>query len=157
MGRLSFVGTAHPAPTAGQRKHQADYNSAEIALQKLHAETTPVHVEHEGAPVGSVLTSWVDKRGALKVQGVVHDPAAARDVRGGKLRELSLGQTLDIDPESGNVLNRATAEVSLVAQGARSGCHIESIDGQRVRQVACFSKSARAPSLTLTPNPSLSD
>jgi hypothetical protein len=86
------------------------------------------------------------------VQGVVNDAAAAQDVRSGRLRELSLGQTLDLDPSSGAVLRRDTAEVSLVERGARAGCHVESIDGKQVRQVACFSSAfVRRPVPARTP------
>ena len=136
---LSFKGVAHPAP-AGARKNRHDLNNAEIHTADLGVSGTPILVEHAGAPVGHVTSNWQSANGALRVSGSIDDPTAEKLIREGKMRELSLGQSLHT--ANGKAMWRSTDELSVCARAARPGCGIDEIDGKLVRSVAVFSKGA---------------
>ena len=134
---LSFKGVAHNIP-GEKRKNRHDLSNAEISTASLGASGTPILVEHAGEPVGSVTSDWVSPNGALRVSGVINDPKAEALVRSGKMRELSLGQSLHTDG-AGHPLWRSTDELSICSKAARPGCGINEIDGKQVRSVAVFS------------------
>lgn len=138
------TGVAHPPPN-NQRGSIADLSAAEIGTTQMgRGQGVDVLVEHDhGNRVGSVQTSWESANGSLHVAGVITDPAAARDVRSGKMRGLSLGTSV-IQDMSGKPMLRSQDEISVCVEPRRPGCYINRIDGQRVRTVACFSNSNRA-------------
>ena len=140
---LSFRGVAHPPPQKS-RSGIADLSAAEIATTQMgKGNGIDVLVEHDhGNRVGSVHTSWEGHDGSLRVAGVITDPTAARSVRSGAMRGLSLGTSV-IQDMSGKPLLRTQDEISVCVEPRRAGCHIDRIDGNRVRQVACFSNSGR--------------
>lgn len=149
MPGLHFRGTAHPpAGAAANRARAPDLSAAEIHATNLGARgpganrTTPVYVEHEtsGAQVGHIISSYKHPvTGAMRVAGVVDDPAVAAQVRSGELRGLSLSTNLQWHPKADGKadtsrppLSRVVDECSLCAVPGRPGCYVDTIDGQRV-------------------------
>ena len=105
--------------------------------------------------MGTCLASWPGTDGSLRIAASVEEPNAIQQVRDGTLRGLSLGTDMVLN-ESGDVLYRNQAELSICEEGRRPGTWVDTIDGRTVRQVACFSKqqqqqydSARLPALRL--------
>lgn len=145
-----FVGTAHP-PASLERKHPADLNSAEIMSSNLgnrgrRGETTPILVEHEGEPVGEVLSSFHGPTGSLRVLGSLTDERAKKMVSDGTMLGLSLGTDVVHRPgEDDRPLTRSVQELSLCVEPLRKGCYISEANGQRVR-TATLAASAGAPS-----------
>jgi len=143
MPELIFKGIAHP-PAKATRDHPADLSVGEMV--GTQAAGLPVHIEHETSQnaVGDVLASWQGARGELRVMGRVTDAATAERVKNGDLRGLSLG-TDCVQSMDGTVLSRAQRELSLCEEGRRAGTWITELNGQKVHEVACFSrKGARA-------------
>jgi hypothetical protein len=94
---------------------------------------TPVKIEHSGAPVGEIISAYLDDSEALNC--VMHIPEdnyradiLAGFVRDGVALDLSMGYTIDVrhaQNRTGYVAGRKnTVEVSVVRKGARDGCHI---------------------------------
>lgn len=139
---VEFWGIAHPPPKRS-RKNIADLSAAEISTTNMGRNGgTDVLVEHDhGNKVGSVRASWEAKDGSLHIAGVISDPAAARAVRSGEMRGLSLGTSV-IQDLSGKALLRSQDEVSVCVEPRRPGCYMTRIDGQKVHQVAAFSNSS---------------
>ena len=136
---LIFKGIAHP-PAKQTRAHPSDLSVGELAAAQLAG--LPMFVEHDtsSAPIGNVLTSFEGRRGELRVVGKIDDEAIARQVKDGQLRGLSLG-TDCVQSMDGTVLSRSQKELSVCAEGRRSGTWITDIDNKTVHQVAEFSKS----------------
>lgn len=153
---VEFWGVAHPPP-ARNRKNIADLSAAEISTTNMGKNGgTDVLVEHDhGNKVGSVRASWEARDGSLHIAGVINDPVAARAVRTGEMRGLSLGTSV-IQDMSGNALLRSQDEVSVCVEPRRPGCYMTRIDGQKVHQVAAFSNSSnrkfRALSMSISTN-----
>ena len=102
-------------------------------------------MEHDHASrVGTVLASWEGRDGSLRVQGMVHDPAAIESVRSGATRGLSLGSSV-IRNTDGDRLMVMQDELSLCETPRRAGCWVDEIDGRRVRDVHQASDTKRAP------------
>ena len=98
--------------------------------------------------VGTCVASWQGTDGSLRIAANVEDPVAVEQVRKGTLRGLSLGTDLVLN-EEGEVLYRNQAELSICEEGRRPGTWIDTVNGQTVHQVACFSKQYEsAPALT---------
>jgi hypothetical protein len=137
---VNFTGTAHP-PAGKVRKTNADLNRAEIATTNLgKGGGTQLLLEHDHSnQVGMVTSSWEGRDGSLRVSGVVTDPDAVSSVNGGSTRGLSLGTSVLTDTD-GKRLVVAHDELSVCVEPARAGCYIDTVNGQTVRQVACFSK-----------------
>lgn len=142
MASVSFRGVAHPPPNPHGRETAADLSAAEIGTTNLGRNGgLPLLVEHEHShPAGRVLASWEGRNGELRVAGVVDDAHAARDVRSGAMRGLSLGTGVVLDAQ-GRAMGRMQDELSLCAEPRRAGCYIDTVDGKNVRTVACHSKS----------------
>ena len=143
---VAFKGVAHPRPDPRGRKTPADLSSAEIGSANLGRNGgLPLLVEHEHtARAGRVLASWEGRNGELRVAGVVDCPEAARDVRSGAMRGLSLGTGVILD-HAGNAMGRTQDELSLCVEPKRAGCYIDSVDGRDVRPVSVYSnKGARS-------------
>ena len=142
---LRFAGVAHPPPQKS-RGNIADLNRAEISTTNMGKNVqggTDLLMEHDhSAKVGTVHASWEGRDGSLRVVGVVNDPSAQHAVRSGQMRGLSLGTGV-IQDTTGNALMRTQDELSICEQPRRAGCYIDSIDGNSVRAVACFSNSNR--------------
>ena len=141
MPSAHVIGTIHPAPLASGRVDLDDLTSAEIQTTRLGAtnrsSAQPILVEHEGSPVGSVITSWRTSDGRLKMAGLVSDHTIAEQVRSGELRGLSIGSKLHhrpgedpLDPKA-RVLH-TIEEVSLCAHPRRRNCWLDEIDGKPV-------------------------
>lgn len=140
MPALSFKGVAHPPPRRdGKRKHAADMIGVEIATTNMGGKPMLVEHDHQGGHVGMVTSSWEGPRGELRVSGQVTDPSAIRAVRGGAMRELSLGTVMHAQ-EGGRVLHRSHEELSICEKAARPGCIIDEIDGKRVASTHRFSQ-----------------
>lgn len=90
-----------------------------------------VKAEHTGASLGSVVSAFLDERGALQCVLEIDDSvegAIARGlVRDGIAADLSMGYAVDVqNSETGLTAGKKrTLEVSLVRKGAREGCHIQ--------------------------------
>ena len=138
---LPIRGVAHPPPPRrGGRSNKADLTSAEIHCTNLAGK--PLLYEHDhGDRVGTVLASWKGRDGSLRIAANVEDADAIAQVKKGDLRGLSLGTGMTLDPD-GNVAYRGQDELSICTEGKRPGTWIDTINGQIVRQVECFSKSA---------------
>ena len=140
---MEFRGTAHPSRTQkGSRQHVADLTDAEIASMNLgnrSKRTTPLLVEHEGAPIGEILSSYDHHYdGSMRVMGVVYDKEVAERVHSGALRGLSLSTHMDwqrqsdIDDPTKQPLNRIIYECSLCEIPGRDGCWIDVINDELV-------------------------
>lgn len=147
MPALSFKGIAHPPPRRdGKRNNLADLNGAEIATSRAGNRGLPgrpvlVEHDHAGGQVGRVLTSWEGPMGDLRVEGVLDDPAAVRQVKSGRMRELSLGTSVHQDmSKPGTVMSRSHDELSICEKAARPGCIITEINGRQVGSTHHFSK-----------------
>ena len=138
-GSIQIRGTAHPPPPhGGGRRTAADLSRAEIGATNIAGR--PLLNEHDAnSRVGTCLASWQGSDGSLRIAANVEDPDAARQVRNGTLRGLSLGTDMVLS-EDGDVLYRNQAELSICEEGRRPNTWIDTIDGQTVHQVACFSK-----------------
>lgn len=152
---IQIRGTAHPPPPRdGGRNNRADLSRAEIAATNIAGR--PLLNEHDSnARVGTCLASWQGSDGSLRIAANVEEPSAIQQVRDGTLRGLSLGTDMVLS-ESGDVLYRNQAELSICEEGRRDGTWVDTIDGRTVRQVACFSKqhdSARPSILPQCPAP----
>ena len=132
---LQFVGTAHP-PAKKRRDHPADLSEAEITVSNLGSrygkgESTPILVEHEGDPVGKIISSYKAPSGSLRVLGTIHDERAKKLVRDGKMLGLSLGtDVIHRDGEEDNPVVRSVQELSICVEPRRRGCYISQVDGQ---------------------------
>lgn len=133
---LRFVGTAHP-PDSGKRSHPADYDHAEIITTNLghrgrHGGSTPILIEHEGDPVGYVLSSYRGIKNSLRVLGVIDDEHAEELVRSGKMLGLSLStDVIHREGEEDKPLLRTVTELSICEEPRRPGCYISEVDGER--------------------------
>ena len=65
---------------------------------------------------------------------------APAEMQAGQLRGLSLGTDMVMD-ETGSVLYRSQAELSICEEGKRDGTWVDTIDGRTVHAVACASKA----------------
>ena len=132
---LRFEGTAHPPPSLGYRVDQSDLNSSEIASVNLGSRgkskyQTPVLNEHEGHPVGRVLSSWKGPEGQLRIQATVNDATTEHAIRSGEMLGLSLGTRMVHDPQHPErVKVRSIEEVSVVECPRRDNCYITAVDG----------------------------
>ena len=137
---LQVRGTAHPPP-GNHRLNVADLNRAEIRSTNMGG--LPVHVEHEtcAGPVGRVQTSWAGAEGELRIAAVIDDPATESAIRRGEMRGLSLGTEVVQREDTGDVLRRAQAEVSVCGEPRRPGCFVDTINGAQVHERHHFSKS----------------
>lgn len=151
-GSLQIRGTAHPAPPRdGNRKIAADLSRAEIAVTNIAGR--PLLNEHDSnSRVGTCVASWQGTDGSLRIAANVEDPNAIQQVRNGTLRGLSLGTDMVLN-EEGDVLYRNQAELSICEEGRRPGTWIDTINGQTVHQVACFSKQQESAPLPPCPPP----
>jgi hypothetical protein len=102
-----------------------------VDTRSLHG--TPVKIEHSGAPVGEIVSAYLDNSEALNC--VMHIPEdnyraeiLAGFVRDGVALDLSMGYTIDVrhtENKTGYIAGKKnTVEVSIVRKGARDGCHI---------------------------------
>jgi hypothetical protein len=139
MTSVTFKGIAHPPPLT-PRNYPSDLSAGEVLSTQLGG--LPIHVEHDTAstPVGNCLASWPGSRGELRVMGEITDPDVAQQVKNGALRGLSLG-TDCIQDLKGSVLNRFQKELSVCAEGRRSGTWITDINNTPVHSVAVFSNN----------------
>jgi hypothetical protein len=121
----------------GTRRHPSDLSRAEIATTNIAGK--PLLDEHNsGARVGTCLASWEGRDGSLRIAAEVEDEGAIKRVRDGSLRGLSLGTDLITD-ETGSVLYRSQAELSVCSEGARKGTWIDTMNGKSVHGIECFS------------------
>ena len=130
---LAIRGVAHPPPRRdGGRNNPADLSRAEIQSTDLAGK--PLLNEHDAdARVGTVLASWEGPRGELRIAANVEDAQAQQQVRDGTLRGLSLGTDMILD-ETGDVLFRGQAELSLCAEGKRPNTWVDTINGKTVHR-----------------------
>jgi hypothetical protein len=68
-------------------------------------------------------------------------PATESAIRQGSMRGLSLGTEVVQREDTGDVLRRAQAEISVCEQPRRIGCWVDIIEGKQVHQRHSFSKS----------------
>lgn len=140
---MLILGTCNPAGEGGT------YNGLYLKQDELQALVdsremvgVPVKTEHSGQGVGTVVSTFLGKDGALQCvmdvpEDSVRSSLAGGFVRDGVAAELSLGYTVDVAHSSGKdssgkeeSVKKLTAgrkqvlEVSLVRKGARHGCHI---------------------------------
>jgi len=157
---LRFEGIAHPRAHSNGRQNPADLNSAEIDSIRLGSRgrdnhTTPVLYEHDGPPVGRVLTSWKGKDGSLRVAGTIHDPETIAGIRSRATLGLSLGTNV-IHERNGldRPLVRTVEELSVCGAPRRPGCWIDEVDGKRIpmsRNRASAQSGARPLAPPITP------
>lgn len=147
---LYFKGTVHP-PDPGHRSHPADFDHAEIITTNLGSRkgsgvTTPILIEHEGDPIGQVLSSYRSASNSLRVLGVVHDERAKLLVRGGKLLGLSLGTDIvHREGEEEAPLVRTVTELSFCEVPRRHGCYVTEVDGVRYHTASMAASASRGP------------
>lgn len=129
---MLLLGTCNPAG------ENATYNGLYYKQEELESMVcegqlrgVPVKQEHTGAEVGRVVSSFIDKGGALQVvmevdQGSCEGAIAAGFVRDGIAADLSLGYSVDVRHSENRLLagSKAVLEISLVRRGARRGCHV---------------------------------
>lgn len=135
---MHIVGTIHPTPPVVGRYEIDDLTRREIQTTRLGASATshahPILEEHDGGPVGTVITSWRASDGRLKMAGVVENSDVASRVRSGELRGLSIGSQVH-HKHGGNPLDEGSRvlhsihEVSLCKEPRRPGCYVEEING----------------------------
>lgn len=91
---------------------------------------TPVKAEHTGEALGSVVSSYVDDKGALRCVVRIDDSLEGEIARGlvrdGIATDFSLGYTVDVSHSNSYLKagKKQVLEVSLVRRGAREGCHV---------------------------------
>ena len=139
---MEFRGTAHPSRIHNKRQHVADLTDGDIASMNLgnrSKRTTPLLVEHEGDPVGEIISSYDHHfDGSMRVMGLVYDKDVAQKVQSGALRGLSLSTHMnwekqsDIDDPTKQPLNRIIYECSLCEVPGRDGCWIDVINDELV-------------------------
>jgi hypothetical protein len=131
---MLVTGCANPAGES------AEYNGlyfTDAELQAVVGERRmiglPVKAEHGGAPLGYVVSSYLDRDGRLNCvmridEDSVEGAVAAGLVRDGIATELSLGYAVDVahsqDGERLHAQTKELHEVSLVCKGARHACLI---------------------------------
>ena len=136
---IQIRGVAHPPPPSdGSRAGPADLTSAEIRATNIAGK--PLLNEHDtNVRVGTCLASWQGRDGSMRIAANVTDPDAIQNVRNGSLRGLSLGTDMVMD-EGGDVLYRGQQELSVCAEGRRTGTWIDTVDGRTVHR---FDKASR--------------
>lgn len=91
---------------------------------------TPVKAEHSGEALGTVVSGFVDKSGALNCIIRIGDSLEGEITRGlvrdGIAADFSLGYTVDVTHSEKRLLagSKRLLEISIVRRGAREGCHI---------------------------------
>jgi len=129
---MLLLGTCNPAGES------ATYNGLYYKQDELQEmvdggrlRAIPVKQEHTGGEVGRVVSSFIDRRGALQCvmeidEHTVEGSIAKGFVCDGIALDLSLGYSVDVR-NSDNRLQageKRLLEISLVRKGAREGCHI---------------------------------
>ena len=105
----------------------------QIETAKLQGTPIPVHVEHVGLPIGTVISAW-ESNGRLdcvlsidnsKFEGSI----GSELVRAGLCKDLSLGCTVSLENSKHGVRARSKTlkEISIVKRGARANCKIHGI------------------------------
>lgn len=130
---MLVVGICNPA---GENE---DYNGLYLTQTELQtaAESMtgiPVKAEHAGAPIGSVVSAWIDDGQNLNCLVRLNDDSLPACIAQGMVRDkiaadFSLGYTVSVkhsDTTEGRwqAVRKQIIEVSLVRRGARKGCHI---------------------------------
>ena len=92
------------------------------------AVPVPLLMQHRGEPVGEIWAIGEDARG-LWIEACVTEPEAARLVRGGGLRGLSVGYRALAARQGARreVLRAALAEISLVAVPMQAAARVETV------------------------------
>ena len=131
-------GTANPE---GMTNYKGVYLSrdditdmiSQVDASNRRGEPYPVHVEHKGVPVGTVVTAW-EHQGKLECvlaldNRVLEGAIGTEFVRTGITPELSMGYTVILEnSDTGIRVGRKTLkEISIVRKGARPRCHIHGV------------------------------
>jgi len=133
---MLVTGCANPAGESADAGYNGLYFT-DAELQAVVGERRmiglPVKAEHGGAPLGYVVSSYLDRDGRLNCvmridEDSVEGAVAAGLVRDGIATELSLGYAVDVahsqDGERLHAQTKELHEVSLVCKGARHACLI---------------------------------
>tara|TARA_Y100000389_G_C17276424_1_gene420652 strand:- start:40 stop:474 length:435 start_codon:yes stop_codon:yes gene_type:complete len=133
---MLVYGTANPVGYGN-----ADYTGIYLTngdIQKITPEMmgVPVKIEHKGADVGKVVSSWVHNGRMellLDIDGQNIESQFGREfVKRGMCKDLSLGYKVQMSRSSETGMlcatNKRVVEVSLVKVGAREDCHIHGWD-----------------------------
>ena len=141
---LHVIGTIHP-PATSEKKDADDLTKAEMVMREKDLVGRPVLVEHQGAPVGDILTTWINENtGSLKMAANIVHPDVQTKIKNGDLRGLSIGSTLihPVGTDPSARLTHILNEVSVCEQQRRDGCLIDHVDYQPVLEVRNASKSS---------------
>lgn len=135
---MLLVGTCNP------RGENSTYNGLYYKQDELqamvdggHLRHIPVKTEHMGCEVGMVVSSFIDKSGALQCVMEVNEDTVEGCIASGFVRDnialdLSLGYSVDVAHSNKRLKAGAKKmlEISLVRKGARKGCHISAYQDQ---------------------------
>lgn len=127
---LHVIGTIHP-PATSEKTEADDLTKAEMVVRENDLVGRPVLVEHDGAPVGEVLTSWIHHdTGSLKMAANINDPNVQAQVKSGQMRGLSIGSKLihPVGTDASRRVSQILDEVSVCEKPRRHGCYVEQID-----------------------------
>jgi hypothetical protein len=149
---MHVEGVIHPNPDHLHDDEPDNLSRAHVRTANLGAARSdgrggyrqlPMLVEHEGAPVGKVITSYHNETdGTLRMAGRINDPKTQELIRNGTMRGLSIGTTLPFAP-GGSAKDRFFInfdEVSVCNVPRRPGCMIDTIDRQPVVALGKASK-----------------
>ena len=113
----------------------AGYNGLYLTAGELEGlaagiRGTPVKAEHTGEALGTVVSGFVDRTGALncvvRIDDSLEGEIARGLVRDGIAADFSLGYTVEVTHSEERLLagRKQLLEISLVRRGAREGCRI---------------------------------
>ena len=105
----------------------------QIEEKKRAGEKIPVHIEHKGVQVGSVVSAWEHENTLqciLELDDTVLEGSIGSEfVKAGICKDLSLGYTMEVAHSKDSkrrldMRKKRLKEISVVKKGARSKCHI---------------------------------
>ena len=107
---------------------------SQIETAKMKGQPIPVHVEHVGRPIGTVVSAW-ETRGrldcVLSIDNTNFEGSIGSElVRAGLCKDLSLGYTVSLENSNTHGVrakSKTLKEISIVKRGARPNCKIHGI------------------------------
>lgn len=131
---MLIYGTCNPDGLDNIHNGKTVYlTSDDIDKMARNMTGVPVRVEHHQENLGTVRHAWVYQN-KLDVlvdvdEKMFYGSLAGASVKGNKLREFSLGYTVELNHSTAAPYgDKRIVEVSLVKKGARDGCHIKMFD-----------------------------
>lgn len=129
---MLVLGTANPSgESTGYNGLYFRQEELDHMVKQKELNGISVKAEHTGNDIGKIVSTFLDRTGALQcvleIDDSVEGSIASGLVRDGIAADLSMGYAVDVK-HSGQKLvagRKKTLEVSLVRKGAREGCHIQ--------------------------------